>query len=257
MEYAVPHVNMVRLFWQMPNGMRAAKMVPYKEYIKDDFEIHICTGALFSPICYNQLIPGCGEIDKQVYMRPDRSTFKVLPWSPTQASVMVDFFTHDGERYKYCPRSTVRKAIIDLKEKHGLEVKIGFELEFAIFNLEFSPVEYNVYSSSNSLDLYAGILEEIVLKLQAMDIEVLVVHKETGPGQYEVVLGYGEILETLDKYFMARELIKAVLRKYSLIGSFIPKSGPITQNGAHVHMSLWKDGRNITVNKDLTYHVGE
>lgn len=166
----------------MPNGMRAVKMVPYKQYVKEDFEIHLCTGAFFSPICYNYLISGCGEIDQHVYMKPDRSTFKVIPWCPTQASVMVDIFTHDGQPWKYCPRSMLRKAANDMKEKYGLELKIGFEIEFAIFNLEFAPVEFNGYCNANSLDLYSKILEDVVLNLQAVDIEVLVVHKETGPG---------------------------------------------------------------------------
>lgn len=170
---------------------------------------------------------------------------------------MVDIFTHDGQPWEYCPRSMVRKVANDLKEKHGLELKIGFEIEFAIFNLEFAPVEFNGYCNANSLDLYSKILEDVVLNLHAVDIEVLVVHKETGPGQYEIVLGYGDVLETLDKYFMARELIKGVLRKYSLLCSFIPKSGPITQNGAHVHMSLWKEGRNITVDQGMKHKVGE
>jgi glutamine synthetase len=71
------------------------------------------------------------------------------------------------------------------------------------------------------------------------------------------VLDYGEVLETLDKYFMARETIKGVLRKYSLICSFIPKSGPITQNGAHVHMSLWKDGKNVTVDQGMKHYVSD
>lgn len=56
---------------------------------------------------------------------------------------------------------------------------------------------------------------------------------------------------------MAREAIKAVLRKYSLIGSFIPKSSAITQNGAHVHMSLWKDGKNITVDQSQKYKISD
>jgi glutamine synthetase len=55
------------------------------------------------------------------------------------------------------------------------------------------------------------------------------------------VLGYGSVLEILDRYFMAREAIKAVLRKYSLLVSFLPKSSAITYNGAHCHISIWKD----------------
>jgi glutamine synthetase len=98
-------------------------------------------------------------------MKPDRSTFKVLPWCPTQASVMVDFTTLEGEPWKYCPRSMVKKAAKELKENHGLEMKIGFEIEFAMFNLEFSPVEFNGYCNANSLDLYAKILEDVTLTL--------------------------------------------------------------------------------------------
>lgn len=77
--------------------MRCAKLVPFKDYIKEDFELHICPAALFTPICYNEWIRGCGEIDKLVKMRPDRSTFTVLPWCPTQASVLVDFYDEDDK----------------------------------------------------------------------------------------------------------------------------------------------------------------
>lgn len=83
MDYAAPLVTFVRIYWQMPNGMRASKMVPIKQYLKEDFAVHLCTGAFFSPICYNYLIEGCGEIDEHVVMKPDRSTFKILPWCLT------------------------------------------------------------------------------------------------------------------------------------------------------------------------------
>ena len=43
-------------------------------------------------------------------------------------------------------------------------------------------MEFNGYSNANSLDLYSLILEDICDTLAQLDIEVLVVHKETGPG---------------------------------------------------------------------------
>ena len=181
MDYT-PEVKFVRLFWQFTNGMRGTKMIPMREYLKEDYSLHLCTGAFFSPICYNWMVDGCGAIDEHVVMKPDRSTYKVLPWCPTEAGVMVNFFTHDGEPWRFCPRQTLIKATDDLKKKHGLEMKVGFEVEFAIFNHSFEPVELNGYANSNSFDLYSKILEDMCNTLEAMDIEWLVVHKETGPG---------------------------------------------------------------------------
>jgi hypothetical protein len=82
MDYQAPLVKYVRLMWQQLNGMRCAKLIPYKEYIKEDYELHICPAAFFSPVCYNEWIKGCGEVDELVTLRPDRSSFTVLPWQP-------------------------------------------------------------------------------------------------------------------------------------------------------------------------------
>jgi len=56
---------------------------------------------------------------------------------------------------------------------------------------------------------------------------------------------------------MAREAIKAVIRRNGLLCSFAPKSSSITHNGAHVHMSLWKDGKNITVDNDAKHYISD
>jgi glutamine synthetase len=49
-------------------------------------------------------------------------------------------------------------------------------------NLQYEAVENNCYGNSNSLDAYSKILEDVCDTLAALDIEVLAVHKETGPG---------------------------------------------------------------------------
>ena len=83
MDHHQAGVKYVRLYWQLLNGMRCCKLIPIKEYLKEDYELNICPAAFFTPICYNEWIEGCGEIDSIISMRPDRSTFKVLPWCPT------------------------------------------------------------------------------------------------------------------------------------------------------------------------------
>lgn len=121
-----------------------------------------------------------------------------------------------------------KRAASQLLEKTGLSMKIGFEVEFSIMTSDYLGVEHNCYSNSNSLDAHAKMLEDVCETLFIMGIEVLVAHKETGPGQFEIVLNYGDLMVTLDKYFMAREAIKGVIRKYGFIVSFIPKASSIT-----------------------------
>ncbi len=94
----------------------------------------------------------------------------------------MDFFDESGEPWEHCPRGKAKKAIKDLQEQEDLSLKIGFEVEFAIFNLQYEGVENNCYANSNSLDAYSKILEDVCDTLEALEIEVLAVHKETGPG---------------------------------------------------------------------------
>ena len=75
-----------------------------------------------------------------------------------------------------------RKAVDSLLEQEGLTLKIGFEIEFAILNHSFEAVEHNGYGNANSLDAYSKIFEDVCDTLAELDIEVLAVHKETGPG---------------------------------------------------------------------------
>ena len=75
MDLYAPPIKYVRLYWQQLNGMRCVKMIPMKEYLKEDYSLHICSAAFFSPICYNHMVEGCGAIDELVVMKPDRHTF--------------------------------------------------------------------------------------------------------------------------------------------------------------------------------------
>jgi glutamine synthetase len=42
-----------------------------------------------------------------------------------------------------------------------------------------------------------------------------------------------------------------------MIVCFLPKSSEDSGNGCHIHMSLWKDGKNITGDKSRKYGISE
>ena len=67
-------------------------------------------------------------------------------------------------------------------------------------------------------------------------------HAESSPSQLEVVMKYGEPIETIDNYFLAKQTIYSIFTKKGYVPTFLPKINNECGNGSHVHISLWKDG---------------
>uniref|UniRef100_A0A803QZE6 GS catalytic domain-containing protein n=1 Tax=Cannabis sativa TaxID=3483 RepID=A0A803QZE6_CANSA len=111
---------------------------------------------------------------------------------------------------------------------------------------EWVPFDFTPYSSTSSYDAASPIFQEIVAALDSLNIPVEQVHAESGKGQFEVVLGYGPCTLSADNLIFARETIRAIARKHGLLATFVPKySMEDIGSGAHVHVSLFRDGKNV------------
>ena len=67
---------------------------------------------------------------------------------------------------------------------------------------------------------------------------------EDGPSQFELNLRYGEALKTCDRHTFFKYAVSQLAGQIGAIASFMPK--PFSNkpgNGAHLHMSLWREGR--------------
>lgn len=142
-------------------------------------------------------------------------------------------------------------------------MKAGFELEFQILTwgddlknskqvpmLRKLPVENTPYASADGLDDHAEDIMAITEALESAGIEVVLFHKEVAPGQIEIVTGYGPVIEIVDKHMMARHIISAVCKRRGKKACFIPNYDEHgVGSGCHVHLSLWKDGKNITASE--------
>ena len=53
-------------------------------------------------------------------------------------------------------------------------------------------------------------------------------------------------MRSIDNYYLAKEVIASYYDKKGYYACFLPKVFKDCGNGAHTHMSLWKDGKNIT-----------
>ena len=77
--------------------------------------------------------------------------------------------------------------------------------------------------------------------------------KDTGKSRFKIILGHGTPLEACDQFVLTREIIGGVVRRYRLDGtenkcmvSYVPKHHAEEEgNAVHIHMSLWKDGKNV------------
>jgi glutamine synthetase len=71
-----------------------------------------------------------------------------------------------GTPWACCPRSALKRCLAALKERHGLTLKAGFELEFMLLKevgpdashrlegTNWAPVDNAIYSSTSGLDAH-------------------------------------------------------------------------------------------------------
>jgi glutamine synthetase len=97
------------------------------------------------------------------------------------------------------------------------------------------------------MDTLQDLRSRMVLALQASGIEVEVQHHEVGgPGQAEIDIRYGTLVETADRVLSYKYIVKQVAHAAGKVATFMPK--PLygdNGSGMHTHQSLWKDGTNL------------
>lgn len=128
----------------------------------------------------------------------------------------------------------------------GYTLKIGIEIEFFILNaFTLRPIEANPESSLTSLVTLIDDFDQIYKLMNQNGIDFEIGHKECGAGQYEIVLKYGEVMQTLDNYYLAKEIISQHFKKKGLVVTYIPKPFEDSSGtGSHMHISMYKEGKN-------------
>ncbi|MBL1150530.1 MAG: Glutamine synthetase [Fimbriimonadales bacterium] len=96
-------------------------------------------------------------------------------------------------------------------------------------------------------DQLQNVRTEMMQKLMDAGLQPEVHHHEVGAaGQCEIDIRFDELTKIADKLQVFKYIIKNTATEYGLSATFMPK--PIfgdNGSGMHVHVSLWKDNRNI------------
>ena len=216
--------------------------------------------------------------ESDMLLKPDPSTVKIDPFMTPKTAVLISE-VHDpltGEPYPLDPRFVAKKTYEYMKKKgFADEAYFGPEVEFFIFDkvryklssreafYEIDSAEaiwntdkeeglgYQIRHKEGYLpvppwDTLQDIRAEACEILESLNIPVEAFHHEVATGgQGEIDLMYDNLVNMADKIMWYKYVLRNVAKKYGKTVTFMPK--PLTGDngsGMHVHISLWKDGKN-------------
>ena len=189
--------------------------------------------------------------------RPDLSTLRVLPWQPGAALVFCDLAKHDGSLVAEAPRSVLKRQL-DLLAAKGLSCYCASELEFYLFNQTYHSAFTGGYrdlqpASDYRIDYHLmqptrdePLMRAIRNGMTAARVPVESSKGEWGRGQHEINFTYTEPLAMADMHVLFKQGVKEITDQQGKAVTFMAKYSPAEAGSScHIHISLWKGGRNI------------
>ncbi|MFI0259088.1 glutamine synthetase family protein [Streptomyces sp. NPDC017056] len=210
-----------------------------------------------------------GGPDGDLRLFPDLDRLTVLAAQPGWAWAPVDRYDQLGAPHPGCQRQFARR-MVDRAADAGLTLRMGFETEWVVARapgpggqpggaagtgrLDGSagtgePLEYPcvgpAYGMSRVVEL-SDYLRDVAEALALQGIDVLQLHPEYAPGQFEVSTAAADPLRAADDLVLVRETVRAVSLRHGLRASFAPTvaAGQVG-NGCHLHLSLSRGERSL------------
>lgn len=210
--------------------------------------VGIAAAQMALPAQADAIAPGSGLTPAgEIRLVPDWTTCVALPHAPGHARVLGDMRLGDAD-WPLCPRGFLRRVLTRAQDQ-GLKFQTAFETEFywvrRAADASVLPVLQSVFASTLTLDTLRPAIDELVDSLVGQGLPVELVHGECGPGQIEVSLHHTDPLTAADRMVALRETAHAIGLKHGYATTFLPKPFQhAAGSGAHVHLSLWREGRN-------------
>lgn len=178
---------------------------------------------------------------------PDMSTLIRIPWEPDVAACIVDlvhFGTHEPSDVD--PRGALKRVLAQFSDL-GLHPVIAAELEFYLFEPDASdPRGHCLYAAQDSGVYTTGAAADPKGTLSGMldasvqyGLDPIAAAHEYGRSQYEINLRHGPALNSADRAFRYKHLVKELATRDGLLATFMGK--PVNDDegsGFHLHVSL-------------------
>ena len=179
---------------------------------------------------------------------PDLDRLVVLAAQPGWAWAPVDRRTQEGGPHPGCQRTFARRMVERVAER-GLEARMGFEAEWVLdagAGDEFVPATSGPAYGMDRLIEVSDYCRDLLQVLAAQSLEVLQLHPEYAPAQFEVSIAPADPVTAADQILLLRHTIRAATARAGLRCSFAPAMavGGVG-NGSHLHTSLWRAGESL------------
>ncbi|MFJ4846099.1 glutamine synthetase family protein [Streptomyces sp. NPDC088733] len=208
-----------------------------------------------------------GGPDGDLRLFPDLDRLTVLAAQPGWAWAPADRYDQQGRPHPACQRQFARR-MAGRAAGHGLELRMGFETEWTVVRDDHHiPADGKrgprtgdfagrgpAYGLTRVTEQSAYLLA-LHDALDAQRVEVLQIHPEYAPGQFEVSTAPADPVRAADDLVLVRETVRAVSAAHGLRASFAPTvvAGKVG-NGCHLHLSLREHGHNL--HRDPTGRYG-
>ena len=236
--------RLVRFLWCGNDGTVRAKATSVgslEERVRTGIGLTVAMQAM-NGLDQLQPVEGMGPVG-EIRLVPEPSTFRVLPYAPNSAAMLVDHLTLDGEPAPQCPRSFLKRMAERLAERNAV-LEVAFENEFALAvpaDGGFEPVDSSLCFSTIGMTVSQDYVDALVDALAKQGIELEQYYAELGHGQQEISTRHASALRAVDEQVLVRETIRGVAAQHGLVASLAPKPWPGgAGNGCHVHFSLWE-----------------
>ncbi len=204
--------------------------------------------------------------EADMLVRPDPSTFQVLPWKGSghgTARMFCEIAMPDGSQSYADPRFALQRTLSKAAEQ-GFTFYTHPEIEFFLFKdrpangAPPEPVDHSGYFDHTSHEMRHDFRRQAITMLEDMGISVEFSHHEGAPGQQEIDLRYADALTTADNIMTFRVVVKEVALSQGLFASFMPK--PFTEypgSAMHTHLSLFEGDRNAFFEAGAEFHLSK
>ena len=246
-ELADVGVRAVRLQFADLHGVCRGKLIPISAFPRVAGEGLGFAEAIMTTDLRHHMVAGFERGFPDFRARPDLNTLVPLPWEEDVVACLIDLEDQvTGEPHPLDCRGALKRVLAQFRE-FGVSPVVGPELEFYLCEPDpGSPRGYRPYAGQDSA-VYTvgdvadprGMLSKLLDAAVELELGAIAAAHEYGRSQFEINLRRSEALESADRAFRFRAMVKEIAARDGLLATFMGK--PFNDDegsGFHLHISL-------------------